>query len=144
MTTTATDKPQRDDQHRTQSYRLTTPNTLSAPKVAREMLAGVLFATGHPRLVDAARICVSDIVSNVVTHTTVPLMLIDVTVTHDRVLVGVRDNDPDGRPCPRTAHADEEGGRGLALVRELSDSFGVTWIGGAEPTAKRVWFELRE
>lgn len=144
MTTTATGEPQNADRLRTQAYRLTTPNNTSAPRVARDMLAGVLIATAHPSLVDSARICVSDIVSNVVTHTDVPLILIDVTVTHDSVLVGVRDDDPDGRPCARAARADEEGGRGLFLVRALSDSFGVTWIGGAEPTGKRVWFGLRE
>ncbi|WP_327357899.1 hypothetical protein [Streptomyces sp. NBC_01304] len=44
----------------------------------------------------------------------------------------------------RAAVPDAEGGRGLLLLEGLAHRWGVTWIGGAEPVDKRVWFELRE
>ncbi|MFD9795183.1 ATP-binding protein [Streptomyces sp. NPDC059070] len=43
-------------------------------------------------------------------------------------------------PCPRPAGPDDESGRGLALVGELSDA----WGAGPRPygIGKTVWFEL--
>lgn len=123
-------------------YRLTAPNTPSAPRVARDMLTGVLRATGHTSLVDDARVCVSDLVTNVVQHTAVPDVHVDVTVDADRIVVGVGDDDPCGSPRVREPHPDEEGGRGLLLVQRLSHGAGVAWADGDR--AKRVWFELRE
>lgn len=124
------------------SYRLTAPNTACAPRVARDMLTGVLRATGHASLVGDARVCISDLVTNVVQHTAVPHVHVDVTVDADGVVVGVGDDDPGGNPRVRVPGPEEEGGRGLLLVQGLSHDSGVAWADGDR--AKRVWFELRE
>lgn len=123
-------------------YRLTAPNTHSAPRVARDMLTGVLQAMGHASLVDDARVCVLDLVTNVVQHTAVPDVHVDVTVNANSVVVGVGDDDPGGSPRVREPGPNEEGGRGLLLVQGLSHRSGVAWADGER--AKRVWFELRE
>ncbi|MDW6062656.1 hypothetical protein SAZ11_37300 [Streptomyces sp. FXJ1.4098] len=48
-------------------YRLRAPNIPETAKVAREMIAGLLLATGHPALVDTARLLVTEVVANVST-----------------------------------------------------------------------------
>ncbi|GHC48886.1 hypothetical protein [Streptomyces cinnamoneus] len=67
------------------------------------------------------------------------------TVHGDRVVVAVRDDDPARRPYHRQAGPDEESGRGLMLVRNISCESGVTLVwDGLDLTGKRVWFVLRE
>ncbi|NUS82224.1 MAG: hypothetical protein HOY75_05610 [Streptomyces sp.] len=56
------------------------------------------MVTGHPDLVDVAQVCASDVVTNVLQHTKVPDMSVDVTIRDDRVIVGVQDDDPRGHP----------------------------------------------
>jgi two-component sensor histidine kinase len=51
------------------------------------------------------------------------------------VTVRVADSS-DSRPVPRAAEADEPGGRGLRIVAEMSDGWGVD---PAEGGGKRVW-----
>ncbi|TKA11564.1 ATP-binding protein [Actinacidiphila oryziradicis] len=131
-------------EHFALDYQLTAPNDASAPKVARELLAAILATADRAGMVDAAQVCVSDVVTNVLRHTRVAVLAVEVSVLRDRVIVGVRDSDPEGRPCVRPPSAEREGGRGLLLVRTLAHRWGVTWTGGVTPTGKRVWFELRE
>lgn len=58
--------------------------------------------------------------------------------------IAVRDSAPDRHPHLRHADPDEEGGRGLLLMRELAYAWGVTWANALRPTSKHIWFELRE
>lgn len=125
-----------------QSYRLSTPNTASSPRVCRETVAVLLEACGHAGLVDVAKVLVSEVVTNVNLHTRSAVVHLEATVHGDRVLVSVGDDEPDGHPWVRQPCPDEERGRGLLLLRELSQRWGVTWIGGLEPAGKRIWFEL--
>ncbi|MFD8377713.1 ATP-binding protein [Streptomyces sp. NPDC059679] len=145
MSTAALDRAPRIDAHPAQIYHLTTPNCPTSPKVVRDLLASLLLVTGHPDLVDAAQVCASDVVTNVVQHTKVPDMHIDVTIQDDRVIVGVRDDDPCGHPEIRQASIKDETRRGLQLVDHLSYAWDVAWTGAdGNQTGKRVWFELRE
>lgn len=125
-------------------YKMHAPNIPETAKVARDMVAGLLSATGHSALVDTARLLVSEVVANVHLHTTVPLLLVEATVRNDRVRVSVQDDDP--RPIPRSPRdavsADAEGGRGLLLVQACAAAWGTVWHGGLERTGKSVWFEL--
>ncbi|MFK4273906.1 ATP-binding protein, partial [Streptomyces milbemycinicus] len=61
-------------------YTMRAPNIPETAKVAREMVSGLLSATGHCSLIDPARLLVSELVSNVHLHTKVPLLLLEATV----------------------------------------------------------------
>ncbi|GHG76018.1 ATP-binding protein [Streptomyces griseocarneus] len=126
-------------------YELIAPATATTPRLARQFVTGTLEATGHPALIDNARVCVSDAVTNVVQHARVPSLSVEVTVRPGWAVIAVRDGDVARRPYHRRAGAEDEGGRGLALVRGLSYASGVTlaWD-GLHLIGKRVWFELRD
>ncbi|MEC4018097.1 ATP-binding protein [Streptomyces sp. H27-D2] len=125
-------------------YTMHAPNIPETAKVAREMVAGLLQATGHTGLVETARLLVSEVVTNVHLHAKVPLLRLETTIQGSRLLVSVRDDDPRSRPWPTKAVADDdaEGGRGLLLVEACADAWGTVWHGGLQPTGKSVWFEL--
>lgn len=129
----------------TQSYRLSAPNVEITPKVARDLVASLLTATGHPALVDTARVLVSEIVTNVVLHTAQSLLTLEATVWAGRVAVQVTDTD-ERQPFMLGKRPDDqayEHGRGLRLVDALATRWGVD-IHGSPPWAKSVWFELED
>ncbi|MEV5201654.1 ATP-binding protein [Streptomyces sp. NPDC053720] len=132
---------------RGERYRLVAPNAPTAPKIVRDFVATVLWAAGHAPLVDDARICVSEVVSNTYCHTGSPQVRVEVTVNHRQVTVYVTDDEP-GRlpvPPPSTPGADtgaDEGGRGLLLVDTLAARWGTTAYGARSPHSKTVWFTL--
>ncbi|WP_200304044.1 ATP-binding protein [Streptomyces adelaidensis] len=131
--------------HPPQIYRLRTPNSPTSPKICRDVVALLLQTTGHGELVDTARLLVSELVTNVGLHTTSLDVRLEAVVRHDRVRVSVYDDElraaPAARPSPLDAEA--EHGRGLLLLSELAQEWGVGR--GNEPLAlgKQVWFELR-
>ncbi|MFE3904029.1 ATP-binding protein [Streptomyces sp. NPDC059153] len=133
---------------RGERYRLVAPNTPTAPEIVRDFVATVLWATGHPRLVDDARLCASEVVSNAYCHTHLPQIRVEVTVNRMQVTVYVTDDEP-GRlpapPPPRTTGPDavaDEGGRGLLLVDGIAARWGTTAYGDRSPHSKTVWFTL--
>lgn len=126
------------------AYRLSAPNSPKSPKACRDAIAALLQANGLEDLADTARLLVSEAVTNVHQHTATPVIHID-TLVRDRIAtIAVRDSSPDDLPRPRKAEADEEGGRGLFLMKQLAHACGVTWESGAQPTGKHIWFELRD
>ncbi|WP_158239676.1 ATP-binding protein [Streptomyces carminius] len=136
-----------DPFQRARTYAMRAPNLPETAKVARDMVAGLLDATGHPALTEMARLLVSELVSNVHLHTGVPLLTLEAAVRDGRLTVSVRDGEPGfAPPSPRAGAAsdDDEHGRGLLLVRELASAWGTVRHGGPCPTGKSVWFELRD
>ncbi|MEU8680803.1 ATP-binding protein [Streptomyces sp. NPDC048611] len=127
-----------------ESFRISVPNGLSAPKIARDMVAYLLILTGHSIAADTARILVSEVVTNVHDHTTTLIIHIDVSVAPAHVSVAVWDNKPHMRPRLRSAGDEDEQGRGLHLVEKLSSAWGVTWPHDSNQLHKRVWFALDE
>ncbi|WP_406252533.1 ATP-binding protein [Streptomyces atratus] len=122
---------------RGERYRLVVPNAPTAPRIVRDFVATVLWAAGHAPLVDDARLCVSEIVSNAYCHTDSPQVRVEVTVNHRQVTVYVTDDEP-GRlptpPPPRTPGADtgaDEGGRGAAPCRRARRPVGDHRVRGA-------------
>ena len=94
-------------------------------------------------LADTAVLLLSELMTNACRHARVPVgrEVAARCVLGEAVLrVEVHDAS-DALPRPRTACADDESGRGLALVDALADAW------GAEPRpygiGKAVWFELR-
>ncbi|WP_030734649.1 ATP-binding protein [Streptomyces sp. NRRL S-31] len=88
-------------------------------------------------LADRAILSVNELVTNAVSHCRVGSARVRVTlILCDRELVlEVSDPDRDHLPRPRDPGPDEEGGRGLALVAALAD----TWGHRRGPYTKTVW-----
>ncbi|MEU2976131.1 ATP-binding protein [Streptomyces hirsutus] len=105
----------------------------------RRVVALRLAAWGLPELVDTARLCVSELVSNVLTHVgigTPGLLVLSVNGADLRIEV----HDPDTRALPAVvlADAEAEGGRGMTLVDALADRWGVQ----LHEDHKVTWCEL--
>ncbi|MEV4433437.1 ATP-binding protein [Streptomyces sp. NPDC049585] len=120
-------------------YTLTAPANAGAARMAREFMTAALVATDHRRLIENARICVSDTVANIVRHARVRELTVELTAHPGRVRVSVRDDDPHRLPWRGGG-----GSPGLALVRRLSHASGVWWVwDDLELVGKQVWFEFR-
>lgn len=117
--------------------RITLPMEPTAAKQARDFLAEVCCDRHEARVLDDAQLLVSELVGNAVRHGAPPIELEVRCAGGDALQIRVRDSADDG-PTPRTADADAEGGRGLALVDLLSDDWGTD----PEPSGKAVWFCL--
>ncbi|MFI9825445.1 ATP-binding protein [Streptomyces sp. NPDC052013] len=77
-------------------------------------------------IVDQAQLCVSELVSNVITHvgSGTPATLA-VSMNGVRLRIEVRDPDTRALPTLLEANVDSEGGRGMALVDALAERWGV-------------------
>ncbi|MET8408132.1 ATP-binding protein [Streptomyces sp. NPDC005195] len=94
---------------------------------------------GLQEATDTAQLCVSELVSNVITHVgpgTPTTLAVSMRGTHLRIEV----HDPDTRALPALldAGADCEGGRGMALVDAMADRWGVQ----LQADRKVTWCEL--
>ncbi|MCX5161780.1 ATP-binding protein [Streptomyces sp. NBC_00264] len=126
-------------------YRLALPNTSSAAKLSRDFIASLLTVSRHCGLVDDARLCVTEVVTNAHRHTRTPLIRVRVIVQRKLVTVSVADDDHWALPEPpafRDLRGEQEGGRGLLLVERLASAWGMTVLGGCFPYRKAVWFTL--
>ncbi|WP_181795428.1 ATP-binding protein [Streptomyces eurythermus] len=125
-------------------YRLSTPHTPRAPKIARDFLV-TLIGMQHPSLIEPGTLCMSEVVTNAIRHTRSPRIVIEVSIGDERVLVRVHDNRPCPLPAPKQPpHEECEHGRGLALIEAHAARWGITFFGGLSPRSKAVWFELHE
>jgi serine/threonine-protein kinase RsbW len=110
-------------------------NTPSAVGRARRFVVRQL--DGVPgAVVDEVAIMVSELATNCVRHT-VTDFTVGVEHTRHEIVVEVTDRGG-GMPTVRRPEASEPSGRGLRIVQELADSFGVREL-RAEP-GKTVWF----
>ncbi|MEO3978236.1 ATP-binding protein [Streptomyces sp. CAU 1734] len=103
----------------------------------RRLLRLNLMRWGLPVVVDAAQLCASELVANVIDHVgpgTPAILAVSLQETYLRLEV----RDPDTRclPALQTAQDSDEGGRGMALVDaiaagrwgvSLHDGFKTTW-----------------
>jgi len=88
---------------------------------------------------DVALLLTSELVTNAILHARTPVKL-GVLVDNDRTLVCVADRMSESPDLtPRARSQDRPGGRGLALVADLAESWGTTTYTGG----KTVWFVLR-
>ena len=88
---------------------------------------------------DVAELLTSELVTNAILHARTPVEL-GVVIDVDRALVCVADLLPSGPELTVRPHSqDRPGGRGLALVADLSDAWGTT----AYAAGKTVWFVIR-
>lgn len=116
---------------------------MAAPEevaVLRRMVRRQLDLWGLYEVTDKAQLCVSELVSNVITHVgvgTPTTLVVSMNGTHLRIEV----HDPDTRALPTLveAGADAEGGRGMALVDAVTDRWGIQ----IRADRKVTWCELR-
>lgn len=113
------------------------PSDARAPREARHAVARFLTSAHLPQLTDDAELLASELVTNAVRHASGP---IDVRAyLRDGYLrLEVADSAVDRQVVPRTAHADDEGGRGMELVDKLSARWGWRSTGHS----KVVWLDL--
>ena len=105
-------------------------------KRARRLVADRL--RGHdPIIVDMATLMVSELVTNSIRHATGPVA-INLEVTTDRLRIDVSDAGP-GTPFLRAPSPGENSGRGLRIIDELADAWGMT---SNPETGNNVWFVL--
>ncbi|AXG79502.1 ATP-binding protein [Streptomyces paludis] len=140
-TVNATARPVPPPPPRGDTYRLALPNTAAAPKVARDFVSSLLGINRHGALMEDARLCVTEVVTNAHRHTATPLIRVHVTVDRKRVTVCVADDEPWALPVAVPV-SDRDSGRGLLLVESLAWAWGATVHGGCSPGHKVVWFTL--
>ncbi|MGW8953217.1 ATP-binding protein [Streptomyces sp. NPDC055709] len=105
----------------------------------RRVMRLQLTLWGLPELVDAAQLCVTELVANVVRHVgpeTPTTLRVSMSGTNLRIEV----EDPDARALPTlmSAREDDEAGRGMALVDATAERWGVV----LRPDSKITWCEL--
>ncbi|MEU9361926.1 ATP-binding protein [Streptomyces sp. NPDC048301] len=111
---------------------------LSGVGGVRAELREFLRRSRGPEEVAVAELLLSELVTNALIHTRNGAV-VTVTTAPGRVRVEVRDFVPGQEPAPYVPNADDgTHGRGLLLVQNLADCWGVT----AQALGKVVWFEL--
>jgi len=111
------------------------PST-KAPRRARHAISELLDRSGRPDLCPDAALLVTELVTNAVTHAGGPIG-VSAGWVDDALRVEVHDFEP-APPVLRHPSMLEESGRGLCLVADLADRWGVT----PESDGKTIWFEL--
>lgn len=113
---------------------------LTSPREARLFVTGLLAAWGDHRLVEAAALLVSELVTNAVVHARSE---VDVVLAREGARAVIRVEVADsaaGRPAPGAFAPDTVSGRGMALV----DAFASRWGVDSDGDGKRIWFELED
>nr|WP_093803516.1 ATP-binding protein [Streptomyces sp. Wb2n-11] len=117
------------------------PFLAEAEEVAglRRLMALRLKLWGLPELTDVAQLCVTELVSNVLTHVGpgAPTTLA-VSMAGTRLRIEVRDPDARALPTLLAAADGDESGRGMAIIDAITDRWGVILQTGSKVT----WCEL--
>ena len=112
------------------------PSSVSSPQLARAFLRATLETWRLDGFGEVTELLATELVANVVTHVGAPMTL---RVQRSPSTMRVEIDDPSPK-VPVVCHpgASDEHGRGVLLIDQLANSWGV------EPRAdgKTVWFEL--
>lgn len=112
----------------------------ASPRRARKAVRNAVLAWEcGEEVADVAELLTSEVATNVVVHARASSeYIVEIDVSDGVLTVSVTDFGG-GRPQATQARADDEHGRGLAMVRDLSEEWGIEAVGGL---AKRVFFRL--
>ncbi|MCQ8194402.1 SpoIIE family protein phosphatase [Streptomyces rugosispiralis] len=102
---------------------------------ARREAAERLAAWGYEEAAFTMEVVVGELVTNAIRHATPPIRL---RLIHDRALICEVSDGSATAPHLRRARAFDEGGRGLLLVAQLTESWGTRQTA----TGKTIWAEL--
>ncbi|MFD0308388.1 ATP-binding protein [Streptomyces sp. NPDC127119] len=108
--------------------------------LARRRAHRLLTDWGHSELAADAALLVSELASNAVLHGSLRerLFRVELTLTEQVVRISVSDPKGELRPNLREATADDMFGRGLLIVGQVADRWGVHTL----TVGKSVWCEL--
>jgi anti-sigma regulatory factor (Ser/Thr protein kinase) len=112
------------------------PNSLTAPREAREACREILAEWGLEGQIDLVMLLVSELVTNSVRYTAGGIA-VRISADSGRLRMEIHDDEP-RLPVPRQADSNQDSGRGLLLVEELSSNWGAERV----QDGKIVWFEL--
>lgn len=120
------------------TYHRRIPNSVAAPAAARQYVGQIL--AGEPDdVLDAVALMVSEFATNCVLHARSDLV-VSVARAGGQVHVDVADEGP-GEVAMRNPATHEVTGRGLRIVDELADAWGVRH--DRDRQGKSVWFTVR-
>ncbi|MCX4515839.1 ATP-binding protein [Streptomyces sp. NBC_01619] len=119
-----------------------TGTDLASVRYLRHQMTAVLISDGLADMVDAATLLAAELLTNAATHAHAPdgfdpCICLRVCRESQHLLVEVFDPDP-LLPRPRQSDADEEHGRGLAIVEALAEDWGERSLA----KGKVIWFVL--
>ncbi|MFF7457194.1 ATP-binding protein [Kitasatospora sp. NPDC008115] len=118
------------------------PRSRRSPAEARLRLERLLVdVVGGERFIDTGLLLVSELVTNAVMHGSPRdnRVLLELSADESRLRIEVHDARGDRAPILQTAGRDDESGRGLLLVKSLSEKWGCCPRGGV---GKIVWCEV--
>ncbi|MFF9851489.1 SpoIIE family protein phosphatase [Streptomyces litmocidini] len=101
---------------------------------ARSMAAEQLARWGLDELVFTTELVVSELVTNAIRYASGPIGL---RLIRDRSLICEVSDSQHTSPHARYAGSDEEGGRGLFMIAQLTEHWGTRYM----PTGKTIWAE---
>jgi anti-sigma regulatory factor (Ser/Thr protein kinase) len=113
------------------------PNELASVSEARHFVQDVVGDLPRERVEEVA-VMVSELTTNSVSHAA-SAFTITIRRSIDEIYIGVSDMGP-GEPALRSPRPTEPTGRGLQIVRELADRWGV--IPAQNGDGKTVWFAV--
>jgi len=112
------------------------PSSTNSPQLARAFLRSTLETWKLDGFGDVTELLVSELVANVVTHVGAPMTLrVHRSPSTMRVEI---DDSSTSEPIVRHPDPADEHGRGVLLVDELSNAWGVD----PHDDGKTVWFEI--
>ncbi|WP_037677951.1 SpoIIE family protein phosphatase [Streptomyces griseus] len=123
--------------HALDPRRIATWDLPADPALVSEVRAGAnrqLAEWGLDEAAFAAELMLSELVTNAIRHGAGPIR---VRLLHDRTLICEVSDSSNTAPHLRRAASTDEGGRGLFLVAQLSQSWGTRYI----PEGKVIWAE---
>lgn len=127
--------------HRTPAAVLTLPRHARAAAQARHTVAALAHYDAD--VADRGKLLVTEAVANAVEHACGPSVTVEVRVDHRTggMFCAVFDGDPAGSlpDGSDVASCTAESGRGLGLIKDLSDDWGYFRV----QDGKWVWFHLR-
>lgn len=117
------------------------PAIATSVGIARHETRSTLAAGDLAEVADAAKLCVSELVTNAITHARHPdaTFHLDLVRHGDHLLVAVSDGASSAIPQLRDPEDGDEHGRGLLIVRALSAAWGVMH---SNDGLKTVWCKL--
>ncbi|MFJ4879973.1 ATP-binding protein [Streptomyces sp. NPDC088745] len=125
----------------TPAYSATLERVPESAATARYLVRSALDAWHLPGLRDSAAHIMSELVANAVRHARGRLIRVTVTRTRRcRVRLAVVDFDAARFPRAVAASPDDERGRGLGIVAELAESWGVRSMSNR----KQVWADVEQ